>query len=297
MELKGPLSHFSSPIRISVLGGFTIVASLFFYHSILFNYPVETRNIEFLRQIAYVVLGLVLLGLFVSFAGATSYFMHRPLETDAVASSLTVMALSLALNDKGSFRTFVLTASVYGLLFGFFSSFIVYRPLGIFSNTYGASAPSSLPILCCGPLGQMPQFVIYLTQQFAILIIPANIILLVTVSWLVGLNAGIAAFAYKNRPETSGGRWLTGFGAIVGLFTACPSCAGFFLLTMLGLTGAVGLALTISSLQTVFIAIGLPILLITPILTSRRMSINGKCFVKLEHSAESQSMKSTAVDA
>jgi len=142
----------------------------------------------------------------------------------------------------------------------------------------------------------MPQVVIYLTQQFALLIIPANLILLVTVSWLVGLNAGIATFAYKNRPETASGRWLAGFGAIVGLFTACPSCAGFFLLSILGLAGAVGLALTLSSLQAVFIMIGLPILLTAPVLTSRRMSIDQECFIRVEHSSAPKNMQPYTLD-
>lgn len=262
-----------------------ILASLLFYQSILSNYPVETRNIEFLQQIANVVLAIVLLGLFVSFAGATRYLRHRPSGNGEV-TSLTMITLSLALNDKRSLRLFVLSALIYGLLFGFFSSFVVYRPFGIFFDTYSVSVPSEVSVLCCGPFGQMPQLVVYLTPQFAILIVPANLILLITVAWLVGLNAGIATFAYKNRPETGSGKWLTGFGAIVGLFTACPSCAGFFLLAMLGLTGAVGLALTLSSLQAFFIVIGLPILLISPILTSRRMPINGECLIKVEHSPE-----------
>ncbi len=262
----------------------TILASLILYQSVLSNYPVQTGNIEFLRQIAYLVLTFVSFGIIASLAGATRHFMHGPSRNPGGASFRTLVTLSLALNDKRSFRIFVLTALIYGLVFGFFSSFIVYRPAGIQADAYGVSVPSAFSVLCCGPFGQMPQFVIYLTQQFAILIIPSNLILLITASWLVGLNAGIAAFAYKNRPETPAGKWLTGFGAMVGLFTACPSCAGFFMLTMLGLGGAVGLALTLSSLQAAFIAMGFPILVMTPILTSRRIPLNGKCLLKFEPS-------------
>jgi hypothetical protein len=269
---------------VLAIGGLTIFASLLFYQSILYYYPVGTQNIGFLQQIASVVLALVLLGIFASVAGATNYFMRQPSRPVVGSSSLTLTTLSLALNDKHSFRAFVLSALIYGLLFAFFSSLIVYRPFGVFSYSYGVNVPSALSVLCCGGLGQMPQFVIYLTQQFAILIIPTNLILLVTVSWLVGLNAGIGVFAYKNRPEAANRRWMWGFGAIVGLFTACPSCAGFFLLTMLGLTGAVGLALTFSSLQGAFIGVGLPILIITPILTSRRIPSNRECLIKVKDS-------------
>lgn len=117
----------------------------------------------------------------------------------------------------------------------------------------------------------MPQFVVYLTQQFAILIVPVNLILLFAVSWLVGINAAIATYAYKNRSSNVRRQWFGGLGAIVALFTACPTCAGFFLLTMLGLGGAVTFALTLSSLQGVFIAVGLPMLLITPVLTAQQI--------------------------
>ena len=287
MLLRAPGSFFSSPIKISALGALTALASLLLYDSVLSDIPVQTSNIEFLQLTAYCVLGLLLLGLFLSVSGATTYFKRRRSNTGS-SVSLTATSLSLALNDRRSFRVFVGASIIYGLLFGFFSSFVVYRPLGFFSDNYGASIPSANAIVCCGPLGQMPQFVIYLSREFALLVIPANLILLVVVSWLVGLNAGIAAFAYKNRPETAGVRWLIGLGATVGLFTACPSCAGFFLLTMLGLTGAVGLALTLSSLQTVFMVVGLPILLVAPMIAARRMALSVQCFFQDESSEDSR---------
>ena len=279
MFLKGPGSLFSSPIKTSVLGGLTVFASLLFYEGVLSNVPVQTSSIEFLQLTAYSVLGFLLLGLFLALSGATTYFA-RIRSNNRSTISLTARSLSLALNDRRSFRVFVGASLFYGVLFGFFSSFVVFRPVGFFSDNYSASIPSANAIVCCGPLGQMPQFVIYLSREFALLVIPANLILLVVVSWLVGLNAGIAAFAYANRPKTAAGRWFIGLGAVVGLFTACPSCAGFFLLTMLGLTGAVGLALTLSSLQTVFIAVGLPILLAAPILAARGIGSNAECFIQ-----------------
>jgi hypothetical protein len=296
LKIVHPGSTLLSPIRISALGGSTILASLLFYQSILSNFSVQTRNIEFLQLTAYFVLGLVLLGIVVTLWGATSYFMRIRSKNDP-GTSLTAIGLSLALNDKRSFRVFVLSTLMYAVLFGFFSSFFVYQPLGILSETTGAHIPSAFAVVCCGQFGQMPQFVIYLSQQFAVLIIPANLILLVTVSWLVGLNAGIAAFAYKNRSQMPRGRWLTGFGAVVGLFTACPSCAGFFLLTTVGLTAAVGLALTLSSLQSAFIAIGLPMLLAAPILTARRMPSNFKCVINTGNSRDPNKMAPSALDA
>src|SRR2546428_7085417 len=144
-----PASTLLSPIRISILGGSTILASLFFYQSILSNFSVQTRNIEFLQLTAYFVLGLVLVGLVVTLWGATSYFMRIRSKNDP-STSLTAIGLSLALNDKRSFRVFVLSTLMYAVLFGFLSSFFVYQPLGIFSETIGAHIPSAFAVVCCG---------------------------------------------------------------------------------------------------------------------------------------------------
>jgi len=271
LEQRGREFNFSSPIKISVLGGLTILASLSAYQSILSRYPVDSRDIELLELTAYLVLVLVFTGLCLALSGVTRFFMRSSSNNHETKASLTVMVLSVALNEKQSFRAFVLASLIYGLFFGFLSSFLVFQPLGRFSETSGANVPSVLSVVCCGSLGQIPQFVVYLTEQFAILIVPVNLILLFGVSWLVGLNAAIATYAYKHRAGSVGSRWMGGLGAIVALFTACPTCAGFFLLTMLGLTGAVGFALTLSSLQSLFIAIGLPLLMIAPIVTARRV--------------------------
>jgi hypothetical protein len=271
LELRGTEFHFFSPIKISVLGGLTILVSLLIYQSILSSYPVDTRNIGFLEQAAYVVLASVLTGLCLLLGGATRFFLRSSPNNGQTKPSHTVMVLSLALNEKHSFRAFVMASLIYGLFFAFVSSFLVFQPMGSFSETNGVSVPSALSVICCGSLGQIPQFVVFLTQQFAILVVPVNLILLFAISWLVGLNAAIATYAYKHRSSAVGRHWMGGLGAIVALFTACPTCAGFFFLTVLGLTGAVTFALTLSSLQSLFIATGLPLLLIAPILSARRI--------------------------
>jgi len=116
----------------------------------------------------------------------------------------------------------------------------------------------------------MPQFVVYLSQQFALLIIPLNLILIFAAAWMVGLNAAIAAYSYNSRSVRNSRSWMSGFGAIVTLFSACPSCAGFFLVSVLGLSFAVPLGLTIASLQGLFILAGFPILAFSPVLAARR---------------------------
>ena len=271
MQAEGNETHFPFLVKISFLGSLTVLASLLFYQSILSTYPVEIRNIALLDEIAYVVLILLLVGLGLPLIGATHYFIQLPIMKITKAPSSTVILLSQALNDMRSFRAFVLASLVYGIFFGLVSGLIVYQPQGAISESYGVSVPSTLAVICCGTVGQMPQFVVYFTQQFAILIIPINLILLLTISWLVGLNVAITTYSCKNRSSSLRNHWFGGLGAIVGVFSACPTCAGFFFLTMLGLAGAVTFAITLSSLQLVFASVGLPLLLLTPTLAARKM--------------------------
>jgi MFS family permease len=88
---------------------------------------------------------------------------------------------------------------------------------------------------------------------------------------LVGINASVAFYALRNRPAGAGTRWFGALGAFVGLFTACPTCAGFFLASLLGGFGATTLALGLAPFQALFIAIALPALVIAPVLTARNM--------------------------
>jgi hypothetical protein len=248
---------------------------------------IGSGNIGYLEDIAYVTLVTFSIGLILAFVGITIYLRRMRPKNNTRRITFFMNRLSLIISGKRSAKIFALVAIVYGLFFGVVSSTLVFQPGLTFSDTYGVSVPSAVPVLCCGAFGQMPQLVIYLTQQFAILIIPANVILLFTVSWLVGLNASIANYTYTKRPQFAGGKWISGFGAFVGMFTICPTCAGFFFLATVGLSGAVALALTLSSLQTLFIAVGIPFLLITPIITTRRISDLNSCGVSNDNSISS----------
>ena len=57
---------------------------------------------------------------------------------------------------------------------------------------------------------------------------------------------------------TKKGSSLTGIGATTGLFIACPTCVGTFLTLFISSSSAIIFTLTITQLQTVFIAITIP---------------------------------------
>jgi hypothetical protein len=282
-----PLPHPRiSPMVMSAVGSMLVFGSLVTYQIVLETFSaIGTYDIGFLEETAYATLGLFFAGLTLIFVGITRHIMRIQAKDSTDSTRLSMTSLSSMISGRRSLKVFALVAVSYGLFFGVVSSTFVFQPGLAFSSAYGVSVPSVVPVVCCGPFGQMPQFVIYLTQQFAILIVPINLVLLFLVSWLVGLNAAIIAYAYTNRPELTGIKWISGLGAIVGLFTVCPTCAGFFFLSMISLTGAAAITLTLASLQTVFIATGIPALAITPFLASRRFSRIRSCTVKHAHSS------------
>jgi hypothetical protein len=69
--------------------------------------------------------------------------------------------------------------------------------------------------------------------------------------------------------KKSGG--LGSIGATTGLFIACPTCVGSFLSLFVGATSAITFTIAITELQTLFIAITVPILILTPVIISRRI--------------------------
>ena len=149
------------------------------------------------------------------------------------------------------------------------SGILVYQPEVVFSYHYGADIPSAHITPCCGPPGYMPKFVAYLTEHVGIQIIPLNLVLQITVSYLVAANTSLAVNAISISKKTGG---LGGIGATTGLFIACPTCVGSFLSLFIGSTSAVVFTIAISELQTIFIAITIPILLLTPLILARQIS-------------------------
>ena len=114
----------------------------------------------------------------------------------------------------------------------------------------------------------MPKFVAYLTEHVGIQIIPINLVLQVTVSYLVATNTALAVNAISITKKTGG---LGSIGATTGLFIACPTCVGSFLSLFVGATSVVAFTVAVTELQTLFIAITIPILILTTFIISRKI--------------------------
>ena len=222
-----------------------------------------------LQILAAANLAVLIGGLAMVLLGITSYLRpSNSTKTQFAPASL----LSIVWSDRSTRRLFAISSVAYGVVFGIMSGTFVFRTAS-FSETYGVSVPSAVTVICCGSLGQVPQLVVYVTQQFAILVTPINLVLLCFTSWLVGLNTGLAAYVFRNRPSSPSMTWVGGLGAIVGLFTACPTCAGLFMLSSLGLSTVA--VVSLQPFQEVVIIIGFLALVISPLLTSRYLKMAG----------------------
>ena len=183
--------------------------------------------------------------------------------------------IALCISNKKSKKFFITTSIVYGVFFSLVSGTLVYQPEVNFVTHYGAVIPSGFVAPCCGEFGYMPKVIIYLTEHVGLQIIPINLVLQVIVSYLVGLNAAIAVSAYTISKK---GRGLSSIGAVTGLFIACPTCAGTFMSIFIGTASGIALSIALTQLQTVFIAISIPVLLVTPFVMAKKLrNSDGSC--------------------
>jgi hypothetical protein len=170
--------------------------------------------------------------------------------------------------DVKSRKIFIVTFIVYGMFFSLTAGLIVYQPDIIFSYHYDAIVPSAHMNACCGDPGYMPTIIVYLTEHVGLQIIPINLVLVLTVSYLVGLNTALAVKAISITRKSGG---LTSIGATTGLFVACPTCVGTFFAIFIGSSSAVTFTVILTQLQTLFVGITIPILLLTPIIIAKKI--------------------------
>lgn len=225
-------------------------------------------------QVAYLYLGVMLVGGVLVLLGARRILAQRiaQMNSKGVAPLNPGWILPYVLSQKRFRRYFVWSTFLYGLFYAFVTSIIVYQPTVDFVQAYRATFPSALISPCCGPPLYTPTLTVYVVNHLGLLIIPLTVLLLVIVSVLVGLNFALAAFAFSNRVRSTGRSWVGGLGAVVGLFTGCPTCAGLFFANIVGGAGAVSFAAALSYYQPVFIALTIPVLVATPFLISRSLS-------------------------
>ncbi|NJK78047.1 MAG: hypothetical protein HC944_04150 [Nanoarchaeota archaeon] len=208
--------------------------------------------------------------------GAIGYGLYRYQKEKVRKNGKDILTIiSITTWNKKAKKIFVITFIGYGIFFSLISGTLVYQPEVNFITHYGATIPSGFVAPCCDNPGYMPKIIIYLTEHVGLQILPINLVLQVVVSYLVGVNTAIAVSAYTISKK---GRGVSTVGAAAGLFIACPTCAGTFFSVFIGTASGIALSIALTQLQTLFIAISIPILLVTPIIMAKKLqNQDGSC--------------------
>jgi len=257
-----------------IILGFTAIVILFLMYSRYQDPELLTPSaIDSIQRISY---GFYIT-LVVSF-GAIGFGIYRyqkeKIQNDG-RDFATIIAI--ATHSLKSRKIFVVTFIVYGIFFSLISGTLVYQPEVNFAIHYGATIPSGFIAPCCDSPGYMPKMIIYLTEHVGLQIIPINLVLQLIVSYLVALNMAIAVSAYTISKK---GRGMSTIGAATGLFIACPTCAGTFLSIFIGTASGIALSIALTQMQTLFIAVSIPVLVVTPYLMAKKLrNDDGSCKV------------------
>ncbi len=258
-----------------IVFGFVIITILFLlYHRYQDPELITPDALNSIQRIAY--------GFYITLVaafGAIAFGMYRyhREKVESKGKDLTTI-IALATWNSKSRKIFVATFIGYGLFFSMASGTLVYQPEVNFSIHYGATIPSGFIAPCCDSPGYMPKIIVYLTEHVGLQIIPVNLVLQIVVSYLVGLNASIAVSAYMISKKEKG---VSTIGAATGLFIACPTCAGTFLSIFVGTASGIALSIALTQLQTLFIAISIPILIIIPYVLAKKLrNTDGSCKIQ-----------------
>ena len=255
--------------------GFVTIGILFFFYDRYQNPELFTPDaIDSIQRIAY---GFYII-LIASF-GAIAFGMYR-FHKGKVEGGQKDLSTIIALTtwNKKSRKIFAATFIGYGIFFSLVSGTLVYQPEVNFATDLGEEIPSAFVAPCCDVFGYMPKILVYITEHVGLQILPLNLVLQVIVSYLVGLNAAIAVNAYAISKK---GRGMSTIGAAAGLFIACPTCAGTFLSIFIGTASGIAISIALVQLQTFFIAISIPVLLITPYIMARKLrNADGSCKIQ-----------------
>jgi hypothetical protein len=98
---------------------------------------------------------------------------------------------------------------------------------------------------------------------------PSHVVILLVLS-LVGVDMVFSIYAFKNHPKrsiTTPTSILGVLGATTGLFAACPTCASFYIFSILEGSLAPTISAITATFYALFICISIPLLFLTPFIT------------------------------
>jgi len=209
------------------------------------------------------------------------YQLYRVVLSTRVAETPSILSVMKdAFSSRKAVRVGTAVSVAYAVLYAFASSLIVYQPGVNFATTYNVAKPS-IAYFTEGATGAAPSVYGYLPSfHLGVQLLPLTLLFFFLVPVLVGFNVVLSFYALRLSSFPQSGRWLATSGAVFGLFTACPTCAGLFLAGSVGAAGTT-LAASLAPYQLLFVAIALPVLLFGPLFTalSVKRSYEASCRV------------------
>jgi hypothetical protein len=274
-NIENSIEFRKSGVRIAFVGMISLILAFILYSR--FTMPTGEHLVMLtpeLKTLASSILAIT----FASMASIT-YGLSKIFKAEqqrSMNSNSLVYYITNAFSEDQYWKIMVIAAIAYGIFFGFLSQIFIYRNDISFSQQ-GITVPSISIVPCCNIPGYVPMFYAYVTNHFLVLLIPLNIILAVVVSALVGFNTALGVYAFKISTKIKSSKrisFIGSVGAASGLFVGCPTCAGSFFSVLLGF-GVVGESISVlASFQTLFIALSIPVLIITPFLVARSIRTN-----------------------
>lgn len=205
-------------------------------------------------------LGVVVAGACLTIAGLLT--SRRNSDSDSIRH-----ILGDSLSSRKDLAIGIGAAVAYGIAYLFISGIVVFQPGANYGAWEGIAGPGWAAAACCGSMGTVPALIVYVAPQehLAFQILPLDALFAVVVPLMVGFNVSVAAHALRDRTLRSNAGLVGSLGVLIGLFTGCPTCAGFFLAGAVGGLGATSLAIALAPYQVLFVVVSIPLLAASPL--------------------------------
>jgi hypothetical protein len=263
----------NSGFRMAFIGLFSLILAFLIYSRLISPAGQTTMIIPEFKNLAYAILAITFMSI-----SSIGYGIYRILiaEHQGPVNGSALYYIAMVFSDDKYLKIMVISSIMYGIIFGFLSQIFIYKN-NISFIEQGITIPSVNIVPCCNIPGYVPMLTAYLTDHFLVLLIPINIILAITVSVLVGFNVALSLYTLKFiKMAKNKTPFIQSIGLTGGLFVGCPTCAGSIFSALLGISAGTTIA-TLALFQTLFIAITIPALIISPLLMIHR--IQRKSFV------------------
>jgi hypothetical protein len=273
---------------LNIIVAISILPLDIIYYPSLLPKIITSQNSFWIEQTSYIFYSLLVGSLILVMYGLRCLCIQKANTLSVLSpSSQTGSHFGLfkiinnVISNKNYFRIFWPASIGYGIFYSLVSGMLLYKPegLSVMHDNGGIAIPSVI-ITSYGPIGYVPIFSVYFTEHLGLLIIPINLLIAVFISSLVGVNVVMSAYAFKNlRKNTvankSRGSTLSLLGASIGLFTACPTCASFYIFSLMTASITSTIASFTVVLDIIFLITSIPLLLLAICMTAatiRRMT-------------------------